>query len=181
MLYNLFVVTRITHNVCPDAIIPLAAGLGRDKKGQPIRADQIAHTTYRLWCELPEVIIVTNGGKIAVDGRSESQIMRDALIKLGIPESAIHSEYSSMDTFENARDMGPYLADKKSLLIVATAPQTRRALLVFAKVYPNKDLDIIPIHPEHWDDTDQAGLRSPTKFVMREIAAFILFKLQGKI
>jgi uncharacterized SAM-binding protein YcdF (DUF218 family) len=82
-------------------------------------------------------IVVAGGAYTLADGsfRTEAEDMRDVLVGMGVPESAIALEKRSRNTFENALYVVEMLKDAPAakVLLVTSAFHLPRAASIFAK------------------------------------------------
>jgi len=82
--------------------------------------------------------IVVSGGPYLVEGeryRTEAEDMRDVLVGLGVPLSAIQMETNSRNTFENAAFTAKLLKERgeSKVLLVTSALHMPRAMALFRK------------------------------------------------
>ena len=101
--------TRIENVSDARAIIVLGGGIRTGSNADGFAelndaGDRILGA-YRLFHEKKASRIILSGGRNFGDksGISEAELMRDYLVYLGIPASALYLESSSRDTMENAR------------------------------------------------------------------------------
>ena len=111
----------------------------------------------------------------------DEEIMRQVLLKKGVPASAI--EYfgkDSVSTAEEARAAGALFARRASRLLVVSSPyHLRRARMIFADALPGADIRMIatgydPFPTAWWKD--QSAARS----VLLELAKITFYQLGGR-
>jgi hypothetical protein len=166
----------------PPYVIILAAGLHRSGIGQPRRAEQLCEAAMVWARRRADAHIFVTGGKKDSHGKTEGELLADYLVERGFPGDKIQGEYHSMDMHAGLLDLLAVLpVDAPSVGLVVIEPQSARAARVFKKLYPEVCFRVIPVYPQVWDDTTQWGLRSPLLVRMREVVAYIVFFLQGKL
>ena len=81
----------------------------------------------------------------------ESEALRDALIAVGVPATAIVQESGSKTTRDQARLVGPLLRahDAERFVLVTSPPHMRRALAVFRAEGLDPVPSVAPIRSEH--------------------------------
>jgi uncharacterized SAM-binding protein YcdF (DUF218 family) len=90
---------RRDERAAADAILVLGRELAGDRPTPVFRA-RLEHGA-RLWREGWAERIVVSGGLTGTASRSEAEAGREALVELGVPESAIWTEHGSRHTLEN--------------------------------------------------------------------------------
>ena len=90
---------------------------------------------YTIWKEYKKKLIVS-GGKFG-GGKTESELMKEYLVILGIPENEIITESGSRNTIENARNVSRILNKTKvnSILIVTSYIHMKRCYTAFKKFF----------------------------------------------
>ena len=113
-----------------DAILLLGLKLNAD--GSPteelvLRIKKAADCYHRGMAGL----IIPCGGQTPGTPITEAAVMKDALIRLNVPESDIHAEEQSQYTVENIRNARKLLPQKKPRVLVVTSDyHTLRACLI---------------------------------------------------
>lgn len=125
-----------------DAIV-LLGGTVVSLQPPRVEAEEMAgarvQRALRLFRAGKAPVIVCSGGNPyrGPDGevRSESDDMRDLLVDLGVPESAVRREAESRNTNENARYSAALLRElsAKKILLVTSAFHMRRAAALFRR------------------------------------------------
>ncbi len=97
------------------------------------RADRLVHAAA-LYKAAKAPLVVVSGGS-PVGGRSEAAQMRDLLLLMGVPHSAMQLERQSRNTRENASYTAQLLRERGSthILLVTSAFHMRRAVPLFEK------------------------------------------------
>ncbi|NND68967.1 MAG: YdcF family protein [Halioglobus sp.] len=104
------------------------------------RADRLLHAVA-LYKQSKAPLVVVSGGS-PVGGRSEAAQMRDLLLLMGVPLSAMQLERQSRNTRENALYVGEMLRERgvRRILLVTSAFHMRRAVPLFEK----QGLEVVP-------------------------------------
>ncbi|MBM3347947.1 MAG: YdcF family protein, partial [Betaproteobacteria bacterium] len=113
--------------------------------------------------------------EIGVPSPRQEQLSRDALVRLGVPDSAIRTVGNELhSTAAEAAVIRDALAPGSTLLIVTSPYHTRRAGLVFAERFPAPGIRMLPDPgeplPRRWW-TDQDAARK----VLMEFAKTLFF------
>jgi uncharacterized SAM-binding protein YcdF (DUF218 family) len=131
------------------------------------------------------VIVVTGGAQEGFV--PESMLIRDILVTMGVPRSAIVTESRNRVTFDNGRYTRETLSsmDVKSVLLVTSAFHMRRSLLVFdmldIRVTPAPtDFQVLRGAPERgtsdlWDLLPNVKALQRTTWAMHEIAGYLYY------
>lgn len=155
-------------------------------------ADRVTHTVQLYKLGLVQEIIVSGGsGKVLDDGSRESLLLRNLMITMGVPDSVIHTDASSDNTYENAVESRK-LIDSLGIaydqcLLVTSAFHMRRALACFRKA--GLDIDYLTC-----DFRGSKRMFTPDAFIIpkqdamvtwqklfKEWAGFVAYKLAGYI
>ncbi|MBP3380446.1 MAG: YdcF family protein [Ruminococcus sp.] len=97
------------------------------------------------------------------DYHSDCEFFTDALIKNGVPMSAIVQENKSGHTRDNAFPSRKAVDEKgieiKTAIIVCKAFHARRCLMLYQMAFPNVDIKVCPVHcynitKENWYQTE---------------------------
>lgn len=103
-----------------DAILLLGLKLNAD--GTPRHELTLrVQTAAKCFQEGLSDIIIPCGGQTPGTPASEAQVMRDALVLLGVPESAIRMEAQSQLTVENFINARKLLPDKRPHVLIVTS------------------------------------------------------------
>ena len=103
-----------------DAILLLGLKLNPD--GSPRHELTLRiETAASCWREGLAPLIIACGGQTPDTPLSEAQVMRDALKRLGVPESAIHLEDRSQITVENMLNARKMLQKKRPRVVIVTS------------------------------------------------------------
>lgn len=85
----------------------------------------------------------------------EALVFRDAAIKAGVPDHAIHTEDASTNTGDNVRLSRALILEKglahESIVVVQKPFMERRAFATFKKVWPEPDISISSVGSS-WDE-----------------------------
>lgn len=175
-----------------DAIVVLGGG----ERGTPpdwpypdlaSGADRIWHTARLYRAGKAERVIVT-GGRIGWHGerRSGTEAMRELLVDLGVPESAILIDDQSRSTRENAVEVARIVNEQEldNILLVTSALHMRRALATFRAAGLNPipataDFEVLPeaAHALRWLPDSQA-LHDSTRAI-KEYLGYWVYRLRG--
>ena len=83
----------------PDAIIVLGAGFYGDTLSIVLKAR--LDTALLLHRRYPAALLVLSGGKGAGENRTEASLMREYLLRRGLPDNLLLPEPEAMDTVQN--------------------------------------------------------------------------------
>ena len=85
--------------------------------------------------------------RILISGHGDADIVRENLIKLGVPAAVIDLENDSKSTWENAAFALSRLGERqvRSAVIVTTWTHSRRAMTVFARQNPGVHFGCLPV------------------------------------
>jgi uncharacterized SAM-binding protein YcdF (DUF218 family) len=130
--------------------------------------DRILHGS-RLYLQQKAPWLILSGGRIRWKdgGPSESEDMAEIAKAMGVPKTAILQDPSSLNTYENAVNVGKILEDKKikgTVLLVTSAIHMPRSLLIFKR----QGIDTIAA------PTDFIVSEYDTKYDAAGIEAFLL-------
>lgn len=132
-----------------EAIVILGGGTLKGKTSEEYTLNPVSIARlmkgYLLFRERKLPIFLSGGTVWRNESQSESQIMKNILLQLGVPEENIVIEENSRNTWENAR-FTTELLQKKSITtfyLVSSQSHLKRALFAFAYFYPNST--IIPV------------------------------------
>ncbi len=148
-------------------------------------------TAQRLFRAGKAPLILVSDGVVYPDDRGADRVgaddMRDLLIDLGVPDSAIQRERESRTTYENAVYCARLLRQQglTRILLVTSALHLPRAAALFRK----QGLDVVPVPnsfealrmPLHFADLfpDAMNLLATTHWV-KEVAGYWAYRLLGK-
>ncbi len=109
-------------------------------------------------------------------------LIRDILVTMGVPRSAIVAESRNRVTFDNGRYTRETLSsmDVKSVLLVTSAFHMRRSLLVFntldIRVTPAPtDFQVLQGAPSLWHFFPNVKALQRTTWAMHEIAGYLYY------
>ncbi len=176
-----------------QAIVVLSGGILWSPGIPPVRVGndtllrcQYAASLHKQW--RPVSILVTGGGVQA--GREippYALLMRDVLIKEGVPDSLIWTESKSRNTHENAEYSALLLRQKgvSKIVLVTDAYHMRRAAMSFRK----QGFAVVPAPCSHraFDEIDLANITpnwesiSYTEDLFHETMGLLWYKLHGWI
>lgn len=163
-----------------DAIILLAAGqhtptiFGRNTYQRTLKAREL------YLKGIADKIIVCGG--VQHQGQPPTSVsMAKLLMKLGVPESAIFTETTSRNTYENIRNALPIIRELgvADVMIVTSSYHMRRSLLIAKKLGLSAYAGPVGCYEK---DIGDSGTRS--RFVLeifREYGAHVYFRLRGWI
>lgn len=124
-----------------DAIVVLGGGVKPQIPPRPWvdvaeAGDRVLYGA-RLFREGKAPLLILSGGRIEWKGGgpSESADMAKIAIALGVPESAILQDPTSLNTYENAVNVRKILQERglRRILLVTSAMHMPRSLLIFSK------------------------------------------------
>ncbi len=146
-----------------DAIVILGGGLNEGRS--PFPEDNLypkEHTLSRLiygyfiWKKLMVPIVLSGGRPLMSLPGTEADVMKDFLVRLGVPDSFIIVENRSRNTYENALYSLKICKDSdfKSIVLISSAFHLARALGLFSgkgiTVYPAPSSYLTEAHPYTW-------------------------------
>ena len=103
------------------------------------RADRLVHAVALYKARKAPLVVISGGSPVG--GRPEAAQMRDLLLLMGVPHSAMQLERESRTTRENAVYVGELLRERgvQRILLVTSAFHMRRAVPLFE----NEGLDVV--------------------------------------
>jgi uncharacterized SAM-binding protein YcdF (DUF218 family) len=132
-----------------EAIVVLSAGfLAKDEVRAQSELDLAGRvrteTAARYYHQGPPVPILVSGGAVnpQIDPEPVADLMRDFLLRLGVPREQILVERTSKTTYENASESARMLKERgiSRILLVTGASHLPRAAACFRK----QGLDVVP-------------------------------------
>lgn len=132
-----------------EAIVILGGGTlkGKTSEEYTLHPVSIARLMkgYLLFRERNLPIFLSGGTIWGDELQNESQIMKNILLQLGVPEENITTEERSRTTWENARFTTELLQKKgiTTFYLVSSQSHLKRAIFAFTYFYPNST--IIPV------------------------------------
>ncbi|QTA38605.1 YdcF family protein [Thermosipho ferrireducens] len=96
---------------------------------------------YEIYRETNAPILVTGG--VISKGIPESHVMKEQLIKFGVPADKIIVEDKARNTFENAKFSEDYLKNFDTIYLVTSFLHMKRSLMQFSKAL--KDKRLLPV------------------------------------
>ncbi|MGQ9748135.1 MAG: YdcF family protein [Candidatus Caldatribacteriaceae bacterium] len=146
-IYSISITTAPSERA--EAIVILGGGILKGKTNEEYNLNTVSIARlmkgYLLFRER-KLPVFLSGGKIwGNESQGESQIMKNILLQLGVPEENIVVEDNSRNTWENARFTTELLQKKgiTTFYLVSSQSHIKRALFAFAYFYPNSV--IIPV------------------------------------
>jgi uncharacterized SAM-binding protein YcdF (DUF218 family) len=118
----------------PDCLVVLSyAVTSADSPTKPTEA--IIESAYRMWKKYPDSYVIMSTGDNQKLGVSNSRVMKEYGIRLGIPENRIIEEDCSVNTAENLKFSGQIIKRKKfrEVTLVLYDLHVRRTLKIAAK------------------------------------------------
>ena len=107
-------------------------------------ADRYVQSLELFYRKKAKHIIVSSGsGSLVYTDVKEADLLRDQMIRIGVPADRVISENQSRNTYENARNTAEILRKsdfKPPYLLVTSAFHMRRSLLCFQK----QGIDVVP-------------------------------------
>lgn len=153
-------------------------------------ADRVVYAA-QLYHAQKAKLIIASGGTLSWRGvaQSEAEAMKQLLVQLGVPETAIIEESKSQSTYENMTYSASILSNLASnhLLIVTSAAHMPRAMATAQRNLPNHiqlhaastDLRIVAIAPDLLDWLPQAsGLEQFTQ-AWHEWMGWLVYQIKG--
>jgi uncharacterized SAM-binding protein YcdF (DUF218 family) len=141
----------------------------------------------------PESTVIVSGGKARDDATPEAVVIRDALVKSGVPEDHIVLESTSKNTREQAREVARLLKGQgiHACVLTTAAEHMARAIDLFQA----EGIEAIPAAAESqlfsplWDPTGRGGrwlwlvpsseARAVSRDVFYEAFAWIYYRAHG--
>jgi len=149
-------------------------------------ADRVIFAAALYHAGKAPVILLSGGG--ALGAPSEAALMRDILLALAVPTTAIMLEQDSRTTYDNARFSAPIIREQgwQNVLLVTSAFHMRRSIAVFQR----QGIPVIAAPTDHqfidlpavvmdWFPTIHGMAR--TTYAMHELVGYLVYRLQGKI
>ena len=163
----------------------------RQDKPQFMRGSDRIFQTIPLWQkgQIKKIIISGGSGSISHPEEKESDILKNYLVKIGIPDSCIITENQSRNTRENAlftKHLMDSLHIKSEILFVTSAFHLRRAIGCFKKAGITK---IVPYPTDRYSgprkfDLDFMLVPNPSaldqwQLLLHEITGYMVYKIRG--
>ncbi|NJL10407.1 MAG: YdcF family protein [Calothrix sp. SM1_7_51] len=116
----------------------------------------------QLYRQQKAPLIILSGGRIdwRGSGAAEAGDMAAILTSIGIPESALIQEPNSLNTYENAVNVGKIIEARgiKKVLLVTSAMHMPRSLLIFKRNYlMRQGMDVIPAPTDYLVSEGEVG------------------------
>ncbi len=144
-----------------DMIIVLGGMTRWSDAPQPVpnlneAGDRLLYAAWLYQQGVADKLLLT-GGQFPGATQAEAVVMRDALLVMGVPESAMILETESLNTYQNALFAKPILDEMNvnSALLVTSATHMPRSQQLFAKM----DIPTVPAPTDYfvvapkWDDS----------------------------
>lgn len=114
-------------------------------------------------------------------GVVESAIMMDIAVKVGIPAKDCVLDRSSLNTYENLRNIAAYMAkeDMKKVAIVTSPTHMKRAVLVAKKL--GLDYTAVPVEDSSEYKRSPVGRINLMREALWEYSALVLYRVYGYI
>jgi uncharacterized SAM-binding protein YcdF (DUF218 family) len=113
---------------------------------------EFCEAAYALWEQGMFGHLLVSGGQTGDLARAEADIIGDALLKLGFPESALILEKAATNTGENVlfgrRRVAEVLdiATIRSVLVIGKVCATRRYLMTLQRHWPGLSMSVCPVN-----------------------------------
>jgi uncharacterized SAM-binding protein YcdF (DUF218 family) len=139
----------------PQAIVVLGGGTFFDQKTGEHTLHPVSITRllqgYFLFQKEPLPFFVSGGNPWGHDLKSEGELMREILLRLGVPEEKIVVEARARTTWENAQFLTPLLKARHitTFYLVSSQVHLQRALFTFRRFYPESLAIPISAHPAY--------------------------------
>ena len=190
LVYPPIAITRV-----PDADVAVVLG---GIVGQPVPprvepdlgdpVDRIVEA-WRLFRAGKVRSILVVGGNLPWGAATEPEavLIKQFLLELGVPESAIAIETSSRNTYENAHNAAPILAanDWRSILLVTSGMHMPRAVATFTR----SGIKVVPVPTDLHshsqiaasvlDFLPDAQALAETSLAMKEVIGLLYYRLRG--
>ena len=152
-----------------DAILLLGLKLNAD--GTPKHELTLRiETAADCWKKRLAPLIIPCGGQTPDTPVSEAAVMRDALVALGVPESAIHMEDRSLITVENLLNAREMLGKKHPRVLIVTSDYHLPRAMALAN---DQGLEAAgrgsPCKPEYWIKNHAREALSWVKYWMQKV------------
>lgn len=152
-------------------------------------ADRLLQTLDLYYEGKVKKIFITGGsGEIFNQKDKEAIILKNYLIKIGIPENDILVESNSRNTYENARESGKILPPDKgyTFLLITSAFHMRRAVACFKKQGYSFDVYVTDRYAgrRRWNIdlfVPKAEILGYWAILFKEIGGLAAYKITGKI
>ncbi len=146
-----------------DAILILGGGLNEGRS--PIFGEDLYPKEYTLsrliygylvWKKLMVPIILSGGRPLMRLPGTEADVMKDFLVKLGVPDSFLIVENKSRNTYENAIYSLKICKDSdfNHIILITSAFHLMRAMKLFSEkgitIYPAPSSYLTEAHPYTW-------------------------------
>src|SRR6185436_7253811 len=111
------------------------AALSTDAMERVLEAARVYHLIHPDW-------VISSGGSLSPRQRADGTIMRDELVRLGVPDTRILLEVRSRNTHDEAVEVEPMLRSiqAEQVVLVTSSVHMRRALATFRAV----NIDAVP-------------------------------------
>ena len=159
---------RSDHFGQADVALVLGSKVNLDGTPSPRLKARLDHT-IALYNRGYFKVIIASGGE-GVEGFKEGDVMKDYLVRSGIPESAVIADNKGSNTYESAKNTAALLQarDWKSVFVVTQyfhIPRTKLALEKFGVA------SIYQAHPAYFDGRDVYS-------TLRELPAYVQYALR---
>jgi uncharacterized SAM-binding protein YcdF (DUF218 family) len=158
-----------------DAILVFAGGVGESGQAGQGYEERVNYAVELYKKGYADNLIFSSGTRSTF---SEPYVMKVLAISLGVPEKAILLEDKAANTYENVRFSDSILDARKwkKAVLISSPYHMRRALLVFRKVAPDKDIIYSPVIDSQFyshGGIDEKGKRKWKQINLRQIRAII--------
>lgn len=164
---------RTMHAPGPsDAIVAFAGGVGESGRPGQGYEERVKRSIELYNAGFAKRIIFSSGDKNVYP---ESYLMKTLAFSLGVPESAIVIENKAANTYENVKFTAKILDAMgcRKIILVSSPYHARRALLVFRKIAPEKEVVFTPCDSLFYyrDNTAKRGIDRLKQINLRQIGA----------
>ncbi len=146
--------------------------------------------TYELYRagKIKHILITSGSGDVLQQRPKEALMVRDFLLRLGVPDKDISIEYESRNTYENAvftKELLDKQFNNKRLLLITSASHMRRSIGCFRQA----DIEFTPFSvdyiaeedrwsPEYWLIPDSRGFYY-WEILIKEWIGYIAYWIRG--
>ena len=162
-----------------DAIVVLGGGVDEHGRPTPGTTERVLYGVG-LWKEGFSPTLIFSTG--APDGISESRVMREMALALGVPPEAALTEDRSLNTYENVREVDEIFRERgwTRSILVSSPYHMRRVWMVRRKHSGGLETRYAPVRPSGFDRPQSwEGRLRYTWAVLREYAAITWYTLRG--
>lgn len=136
IIHSLFILVDGLKDELKSVDVAVVMGNKVELSGEPsLRLKSRLDKTYELFDKGYFQYVITTGG-IGVEGFDEAKVMKDYLIKLGMPSERIIVDSEGYNTYLTAENTKTIMGDKgfDSVMIISQYHHISRSKLIFSKV-----------------------------------------------